>query len=337
MQFVTTIDIPKSKIRVSHSKGLVMMGSCFADNIGRFMQEAKFNVLVNPFGTLYNPLSIAWNINRAMNGAPFTDMAGEVFQDEEGTWHSWMHHSDFSAPSKNELIERMNRATDKTREALLKAGTLIITFGTAVIYSLKADGRLVANCHKQKDSLFCRRRLALEEITDTWIPILRKLHVQNPNLQVIFTVSPIRHQRDGFHVNQVSKATLLLATDQIIGRCRQDDTCPTTEYFPSYEIMMDELRDYRFYADDMIHPSPIAVSHIWERFTEVHFNKETESLINQCGKVSKALNHRPSQPDSPVYKTFIADTLRQIQMLINNHPYINMDKEIEKCNTLLEK
>ena len=337
MQFVTPVDIAKSPIQIDHTKEVVLLGSCFADNIGRRMQEAKFNVLVNPFGTLYNPMSIAWILERTLEGALFTPQSEELFKDGEGTWHSWMHHTDFSAQTAEELCRNMNKAGRQAAEALRHAGTLIVTLGTAIIYTLKADGRLVANCHKQKDSLFDRRRLGTEEITDRWTALLRQLRQANPGLRVILTVSPIRHMRDGFHVNQLSKSTLLLAADQILQKCKDDPSMPDTAYFPSYEIMMDELRDYRFYADDMVHPSPTAVSHIWERFTQTHFSRETLSLIDQCEKIAKALSHRPSHPESPVYKAFIENTLRQIQTTVNNHPYIRMDKEIEKCNTLLEK
>ena len=337
MQFFSPVDILKSDIAINHSKGVVLIGSCFADNIGSCMKEAKFNVLANPFGTLYNPLSIKWVIEQSLESRTFCPPDQELFQDGEGTWHSWMHHSDFSSQSAEELCLNINKAGDEMRRQLQTAGTLIVTFGTAIVYTLKENGHLVANCHKQKDNLFERKRLKTEEITEAWSDLLRQLHELNPALQVILTVSPIRHQRDGLHTNQLSKATLLLATDQLVSSSQGKDGYPHLEYFPSYEIMMDELRDYRFYADDMTHPSPIAVQYIWERFSRSHFSKVTEGIIDSCKRISKALNHRPSRPDSTVYKAFIADTLKQIQTLTNNHPYINMEKETEKCNTLLEK
>ena len=337
MQFITPVDIPKSSINIDHSKKVILLGSCFADNIGQCLAEAKFNVLMNPFGTLYNPLSIAWQIERSMNGKTFSHQDEMLFQDIDGIWHSWMHHSVFSSSSASELLKRMNEAARAMQEALQTAGTLIITFGTAIVYTLKENGRLVANCHKQKDILFHRRRLNTEEITKTWNELLRKLHELNPNLQVVFTVSPIRHQRDGFHTNQISKSVLLIAIDHLVDECRRNGGDFTAEYFPSYEIMMDELRDYRFYAEDMIHPSSAAIQYIWQRFSDSHFDNQTKDIICQCEKIRKAVTHRPNQPGSTTYMHFIENTLKQIYQLIKQHPYICMDKEINLCNTLLRK
>ena len=189
--------------------------------------------------------------------------------------------------------------------------------------------------------MFTRRRLSVDEITDRWSSVLTLLKDVNPDLQILFTVSPIRHKRDGFHVNQLSKATLLLAIDQIVRQRaeqqeKEDAPC-SVAYFPAYEIMMDELRDYRFYASDMIHPSETAVSHIWQRFTDTFMDEQTKDIISQCGKISRAVAHKPFNPEDQAYKTFLAQTLEQIKKLTQQHPYISMEKEIALCNTQLEK
>ena len=337
MQFTTPVDIPKSSIPISHSDRIALIGSCFADNIGQMLADCKFNTIQNPFGTLYNPSSIAWLIERSIDGIPFSSQSDEIFQDEGGRWHSWIHHSKYSCASAEELVIKMNLAGSAMAETLKTAGVLIVTFGTSIIYTLKNTKKLVANCHKQKDSLFERRMLTTEEITRQWTGLIRKLHEQNPGLRIILTVSPIRHQRDGMHVNQLSKGTLLLAVDDIISRANSLTAKPQVEYFPAYEIMMDELRDYRFYADDMTHPSPIAIQYIWERFADTYFNKDTKILCSQCQQIQKALNHKTDNPESPAYKSFIERTLQQIETIRKQHPQIRMDKEIEICNTRLRK
>ena len=337
MQFTTLVDIPKSNICISHSDRIVLIGSCFADNIGQMLQDCKFNTIQNPFGTLYNPLSIAWLVERSIDGIPFSSQSDEIFKDEDNRWHSWMHHSKFSCQSAEELAIKMNLASVVMGETLLTANLLIVTFGTSIIYTLKSTGKPVANCHKQKDSLFERRMLTVNEITEQWTALIRKLQTKNPDLRIILTVSPIRHQRDGMHVNQLSKSTLLLAVDQLIKKTNCQTSKPQLEYFPSYEIMMDELRDYRFYADDMIHPSPMAIQHIQERFADTYFDKDTKNICSQCMQIKKALNHRTDNPESAAYIKFIEHTLHQIETIQKQHPYIRMDKEIEICNTRLRK
>lgn len=333
MQFQTIINIPKSNIKLDHSKGVILLGSCFADNIGLKLSESKYNVLCNPFGTLYNPMSIAWQIERCISGERYTSESEEIFHD--GTlFHSWMHHTSFSTDSKSVIADKMNMALEQMHNALKTAGTLIITFGTAVIYQLKIDGRLVANCHKQNDSLFMRRMLPMDEIAERWTTLCSQLHDINPELQIIFTVSPIRHKRDGFHTNQLSKSTLLLATERITESLR--DTM-TADYFPSYEIMMDELRDYRFYADDMIHPSPVAVNHIWNRFADTHIGTTDKEIIKECREIRNTLNHRPNNPNSAAYLRLLEDTKNKILELNKKYPYLNMDEEIELCNIRLVK
>lgn len=337
MQFFTPVDIPKSNIQLRHDKGVVLLGSCFADNIGRKLEDAKFNTLQNPFGTLYNPASIAWLINSSITGKRFDEQSSELFSDSDGTWHSWMHHSVFSSPTAKTLADRMNHAGETLAAALQTAGTLIVTFGTAMAYTLRDSGTLVANCHKQDDKLFVRKRLTPDGIAETWKPLILRLREINPNIQIILTVSPIRHHRDGFHTNQISKSILLLAVEQIIETFRDRSEMPMVDYFPSYEIMMDELRDYRFYADDMTHPSPIAIQHIWQRFCDTHMSRETTDIIGQCEKIAKALAHRPSHPDSPAHRKFLANIHDQIETIKNKYPYINLSQETALCNIQLKK
>lgn len=286
MQLTTPIEISRKLISITHEDGMVLMGSCFADNIGGKLQEAHFHCCVNPFGTLYNPMSVGKALKDIIAGRNYSATDSEIFN-SESIWHSWMHHSRFSADNAESLVENINGSIRKAHEHLQNSRLLIITLGSSYVYRLKEDNRIVANCHKMNEKLFDRSRLNVDDIVDEWIPLLDELHNMNPQLKVMFTVSPIRHKRDGLHANQLSKATLLLAVDRL---CElRKDLCL---YFPAYEIMMDELRDYRFYADDMVHPSPLAVEYIWERFSTAFFDRKTMDKATEWRKFEAAQRHR---------------------------------------------
>ena len=288
MQFQTPVDIPKSDIKLCHSDRIIMLGSCFADHMAQKLEERKFDVLSNPFGTLYNPMSIEWLLNDCIYSVPFDTGSELIFKGSDGLYHSWMHHSSFSSATTEELLEKMNRAQLLTQNYLKEAKTLIVTFGSAVAYWHKKLDILVANCHKQKDRLFYRELMDVENTTLDWVDLLSDLHQMNPQLQVIFTVSPIRHQRDGFQMNQLSKSTLLLAIDEVIREFPE-----RADYFPAYEIFMDELRDYRFYAPDMTHPTDQAVSYIWSRFVDWAFPESDIPELEKRRKEFAAARHRP--------------------------------------------
>ena len=319
MELMTRIDIPASEWKMETGAKVLLVGSCFADEVGQRFVRGGFEAMVNPFGTLYNPASIAVNLLRALSakevelprssiipsvgasistwGTPvdrcgarrLTGVGHTVFEDAEGRWHSWLHHSSFSSTDVATVVERINSTTHRVADFLRGADVLIVTLGTAIIYRLKETGMLVANCHKQPDSLFVRERLNAYDIVDQWQMLLQLLESVNPNLKVIFTVSPIRHKRDGYHVNQISKGILLQAVDEIVNGQLPNSKCG---YFPSYEIMMDELRDYRFYADDMIHPSTQAVEYIWQRFQDTYFDNKTKDVVAKATKEWRQSQHR---------------------------------------------
>lgn len=281
MELMTHIDIPQSEWKIKPGAKVLLVGSCFADEIGEKMVRGGFDAMVNPFGTLYNPASIAVNLLRALSEKEVSMSGNVVFEDVEGVWHSWLHHSSFSSVNVATVVARMNETTHRVADFLRDADVLIVTLGTAIIYRLKETGMLVANCHKQPDSLFVRERLTAYDIVDQWQMLLQLLESVNPKLKVLFTVSPIRHKRDGYHVNQISKGILLQAVNEM-----------GVDYFPSYEIMMDELRDYRFYADDMIHPSAQAVEYIWQRFQDTYFDNKTKDAVAKATKEWVRRQHR---------------------------------------------
>ena len=330
MELMTRIDIPKPEWKIGAGSKVLLVGSCFASEVGEKMLRGGFEAMVNPFGTLYNPASIAASLLRSISEKECTTESVELVQGAtDGVWHSWMHHSSFSSADPAVLVERVNRTTHEVASFLREADVLIVTFGTAIIYRLKETGMLVANCHKQPDSLFVRERLSAYDIADQWQMLLQLLDSVNPHLKVIFTVSPIRHKRDGYHINQISKGILLQAVEEMVdGRCA---------YFPAYEIMLDELRDYRFYADDMVHPSTQAIDYIYERFADSYMTSDTQALAAQCRDIHRAVHHRPFHPESPQHQQFVETTLARIQQLQQLHPYLSFAEEIELCNTQFRK
>lgn len=325
MELYTQVRIPKANFRLTHTEEIILFGSCFVENIGKKLLDSKFKADINPFGTLYNPASIAEAIRILLREERFT--TNHLFRHED-VYHSFSHHSRFSSTSETKCLEQINNTLSRSANTIRKAKRMIVTFGTASVYKLKSTGQTVSNCHKLPEKLFERRMLTVEEIVTEWKTLLLSLWEQNPKLKVLFTVSPIRHWKDGAHGNQLSKATLLLAIEQL-QQAFAEQTC----YFPAYEIMMDELRDYRFYADDMLHPSAQAVEYIWQRFAESMLTPETKEILNKWSEIQKALNHKPFQPESEGYKQFISQTLLKMKRLNEKFPYFDITNEIEMTQT----
>lgn len=286
MKLQTTVDIKPSEWKIGYEDKILLLGSCFSDEIGAQMQQRNLQVTCNPFGTLYNPLSIA--------NAIHCQSSAVKYQFHEDLWHSMYHHGSFSCPTREETEQAVNMSIDALQTALRNATTIIVTFGTAWVYEMAdaqcGDGKfVVANCHKMPEQLFTRRRLSVEEIVDAWQPIIARY----PDKHWIFTVSPIRHIKDGLHENQLSKATLLMAVESLTGKA---GLTAKPVYFPSYEIVLDELRDYRFFADDLVHPSALAVQYIWERFAETFCTPQTRNQMQIELKHWKKTQHRPLHP-----------------------------------------
>ncbi|MCD7933040.1 MAG: GSCFA domain-containing protein [Tannerellaceae bacterium] len=328
MDFRTIISIPKVVYPVSHRDKTMLLGSCFVENIGKRLQENKFPVDLNPFGIIYNPASVATSLMRLLNPEPFTP---EDLFEWEGLYHSFMHHSRFSGTDGENVLTDINRRLYHSSSFLADASCLVITFGTAWVYHLKSTGQIVSNCHKLPDKFFHRTCLTKEEIVEQWQSLLQELWNRNSSLRILFTVSPVRHWKDGAHGNQLSKATLLLAIDEL---CRLFPD--RLFYFPSYEILLDELRDYRFYATDMLHPSEPAIEYIWQRFAEFCFTTETQYLLKEWEVIRKALSHKPVRPDSDAYHTFITQTLLKIEQLQEKFPYFYVAQEKEILLSKLE-
>ena len=321
MSFFTEIQIPEFPWKMDYSKSMMLMGSCFSENIGQKLIDLKFKLDMNPFGILYNPESIANSLKILLEKRIFTE--GDLFNDQ-GLWNSSYHHSRFSDTDRQIALEKINSRILSSHEFLKTTDFLIITFGTAWVYEFKETGRIVSNCHKVPASEFKRFRLGVSEITETYRELLEQIWKINPAMKVIFTVSPIRHWKDGAVENQVSKATLLLSVDRLITGFG-NRVCG---YFPSYEIMMDELRDYRFYAEDMLHLSPVATNYIFDRFGKAMLTKESDTVSKSVLKIRKAFEHRPVNPKTAVFKKFIQQNLLQINQLIKQYPYLDFSAEV---------
>ena len=327
MNLNTPVEIPSGFIPIHHAQRLLIMGSCFTENIGTLLAENKFQVDINPFGILYNPLSISMALREIIRKRLYEE--SDLFSYRE-YWHSPMHHGSFSAATPEEVVRNIRVRLEQAHKELKQLDWLMLTFGTAYVYEQKKTGKVVANCHKLPEKDFVRRRLETDEITEDYIQLLDELISLNPKIKILFTVSPIRHVRDGMHANQLSKSVLLLAIDRLMQRYPQ-----ATFYFPSYEIILDELRDYRFYADDMVHPSSLAVNYLWERFSETFFHPETQALIKECATIRKAIAHKPFHPESEEYKRFLGQIVLKIERLNGKYPYLDFEKETNMCRLAL--
>lgn len=314
-QFFTKINIPESSIKIDYHDRLMTLGSCFAENIGKKLNNAFFQIKINPFGVLYNPFSIIDSIEKMLSESFYT--YDEIFENQS-LWSSFSHSSFFSGVTKEECFQKINQSLDNARLQLQQTTVLLITFGTAQIYEDIRSGRVVANCHKFPSRCFTHRRLSVDEIVKAYNDVLPALKQRFPQLKIIFTVSPIRHWKDGAFENNLSKSTLLLSINRLV------EGCPFAHYFPAYEIQMDELRDYRFYNRDMLHPNEIAIDYIWQRFSETYFEEETVRIKKMAEQLYADLNHRPLHPTSKEYQLFLQSIEKRKMDITSKYPFLKI-------------
>jgi len=319
-QFYTEIEIPKYKWSVGYENKLIFMGSCFSENIGEQLNRLKFNTDINPFGTLYNPSSVLNSIKTLLSQKQYTK--DDLFE-KDGIWGSFDHHGKFSCETASKALTKINDRLNFSRSFLKQSDYLFLTFGTSWVYYLKSTGKIVSNCHKFAENNFERKLLSPEEIIKEYKKYLPELWKANPDLKIIFTVSPIRHKRDGFIDNQISKSVLIYAIHQIIETFGKEKC----NYFPSYEIMMDELRDYRFYATDMIHPGQVAMDYILEKLKASLISKDSLLLMEKISKIIKAREHRVLHRQSESYVRFLTQNITKINDLTAKYPCLNLSEE----------
>ncbi|MDZ7606223.1 MAG: GSCFA domain-containing protein [Cyclobacteriaceae bacterium] len=316
--------IPKpSPEKISLADDLMSIGSCFAVNIGQKLRENKFRIDVNPFGTLFNPHSIFKLLKLSMDSGSISD---EWIVNHQGVYHHYDFHGDFSALSQAELLERAERLIHETHAKVQSLSFLIVTFGTAIVYEWKENGQIVANCHKIPAFKFNRRQMDVVEIYREFHGFYEQLKRLNPKVRIILTVSPVRHMKESFEQNNLSKSILRVACDQI------SRSFPGISYFPAFEIMMDDLRDYRFYAEDMLHPNAVATDYIWQKFAETYFDAETALFIRAWGEVQKALQHRPFHPSSMEHQQFILKTIERVKEF---SIVVNVENELRQLTAQL--
>lgn len=311
--FQTKVEITPSEIKITYEDKILALGSCFAENMGKKMQDLYFDSEINPFGVLYNPVSIKNSLELMLEDKLFDER--DLFENN-GLWQSFSHSSMFSDTSVEKCLDKINSRLQTSTKFLKESNFLIITFGTAWIFEERKSGRVVSNCHKLPASAFNRRRLTTDEIVTSYSNLIDKLTNKLPNLKLIFSVSPVRHWKDGAHDNNLSKSTLLLAIEELTKRF------PSVLYFPAYEIQMDELRDYRFYASDMLHPSDVAIDYIWSHFSDTYFDENTLKIKNDVERLISDLSHRPLFPDSEEFKKFKLSLDKKRSDLLKKYPIL---------------
>ncbi|MDR3119217.1 MAG: GSCFA domain-containing protein [Mediterranea sp.] len=327
MEFRTRVDTPKNVPGIAHGDELLLMGSCFSEHIGNMLIDAKFRCDVNPLGIVYNPRSMRIALEHIREKKLYTE--ADLFF-HNGCHRSYMHHGSFAGNSAEKTLDTINTRIDRAHRSLPRISHMLLTFGTAWVFRLKESGQVVSNCHKMPANLFEHTRLTVEEIIEDYAGLIREMQKINPTCRFLFTVSPVRHTKDGAHGNQLSKAVLLLAIEGLQKMFPQQAL-----YFPAYEIVQDELRDYRFYDQDMNHPSPVAVNYVWERFAECFFPPGTQTIVDQCLKIKKDLLHRPFGNNTEAGKDFLKQIILRINAVEKNHPNLDFKKEKEQCHTQL--
>lgn len=330
IRFRTEVDVTKSPWEISYEKRTVFLGSCFSDNIGNRLLQHKFNVLANPFGVVFNPQSIGQLLQRMIRQELFVE---EELVFHDGTWHLMDLHGSFSRGRPIETLQLANQSLTEANEYLKKADFLFVTFGTAWVYQYVPSGKIIGNCHKLPANQFKRYRLTLDQMTRDWEKVLEKVFCLNPSIKVIFTLSPVRHLKDGAHENQLSKSSLLMLIDHLAN----GNYSASTGYFPAYELVMDELRDYRFYNEDLVHLNEFAIRFIFEKLATCFFSPETMALLDEIEAIVLAKQHQLNGRNRQEEMKFAQRIINRINTICKMHPEINMNEEKDYFLDVLDK
>ena len=318
--FRTEVQVEKHKKNIGYDMDVMFLGSCFATNVGDRFLQSRLSAMVNPYGVIYNPMSVANTISSIISNRSFEEEDLNFYGEH---WHSFFHHSSFSDRDKDACLLKINKVNAKAYNFLKSSKFIFITFGTAWVYQWMQNEAIVSNCHKYPAKEFNRFLLNVDEIVGKYKKLLTELLVFNPDIQIVFTVSPVRHWKDGAQGNQISKSTLLLAVNSLV---EQFESC---SYFPAYELVMDDLRDYRFYAEDMIHPNTVAIDYIWEKFKYCFFSHETLEYIKEMHKLVKAIGHIPYDSASVSHQNFLTKQVEKIHQLINKYPKADFSSDLD--------
>lgn len=324
MKFRFEFEVKKLPEPISHKDKLLLVGSCFTENIGEKLDKYKFTTLQNPNGILFNPVSVAEALTDYIECKQIT--ASELFQYNDG-WHSWHHHSRFSGITAEDAIQKINSSYSAANDFLRKADFLFVTLGSAWTYTLteKATnariGSVAANNHKAPADWFQRRLMTTEDVLRVLDNVIHRLFHFNRKLKIIFTISPVRHLREGVIENNRSKAVLIQAVHHLV------DKFDGLYYFPAYELVIDDLRDYRFYAEDLVHPNYFATQYVWEKMVDAYMSERTRGLMEQIHSINLAYQHKPFNVDSSQHQKFLQSTMEKVAQLQREHPYLDFKKE----------
>lgn len=320
MQLLTAITIKNLEPAINYNDQILLTGSCFTEHIGNYLADVKFNTLQNPNGILFDPMSVCNSLVSYIQEKQYT--SDDLFYLNE-CWHSWQHHSRFSNPDKELCLQNINQSQQTAHAFLRNADWLIITLGSSFSYRLVENNMPVANCHKTPAQNFNKHLCSIEETVTAFDSTIHQLFHFNKKIKIIFTISPVRHLRDGVVENNRSKARLIEAVHHLVNKFSR------LYYFPAYELVIDVLRDYRFYDIDLVHPNYAATQFVLEKFSESCFNENTRQLMNEIKKIVIAKNHKPFNPQSQLHKKFLKDHFQKTQALQKQYPFLNFEKELE--------
>ena len=314
MKLQTQIPLQQAAGQIDYQSQLLLLGSCFVENMGQKLGDHKFRSTVNPIGILFHPKAIETFVSRSIRGSYFT--TEDVFL-KDGFWYCFDAHSNMVGASSEALLDNLNRAVELTASRIKECSHIVITLGTAWVYRHKKSKSIVANCHKVPQKEFDKELLSVDVIASSLQNIARSVHTLSPDTRIIFTISPVRHLKDGFVENQRSKAHLIAAVHQMV-----EENASLNGYFPSYELLMDELRDYRFYNTDMLHPNQLAIDYIWEKFKNVWISQDAYPTMEKVESIQKGLRHKPFHPESEQHRKFTRNLDEQIKKLQAQYPFM---------------
>ena len=324
MKFKLTLEAKPSKYPIEYGDKLMLIGSCFTENIGAKFKSHLFEISENPYGILFNPVSVTNTLTEIMDLRKYK--SDDLFQHNE-LWHSWSHHSRFSAIEKEVAVENINRTILDAHHFLKSANRLVITLGSAWLYHLTNEaplgkGQVVANNHKGPINWFFKSLMQPNELLESLHALVARLQIFNPNLQIVFTISPVRHLREGLIENNRSKAVLIHAVHELVSQSNQVD------YFPAYEYVMDDLRDYRFYAEDLVHPNFAASGYVWDKLVETYMDHKTQAIMKQIAELQLAMNHKPFFTGSVEHQKFLQSCILKTETLMAAYPTLSLQDHL---------
>jgi len=325
LKFKLTLPAKRAENSISYRDGLFLIGSCFSENMGAKLNTHLFKVFENPHGILFNPISVSKSLSDCIENKEYTK--SDLFLLNE-VWNSWQHHSRFSGITANEALAKINESIKKGHNFLKIADHIIITLGSAWLYKLNSQsshiaGQVVANNHKAPANWFDKQLMKPDELVLLLKNMVEELLAFNPHLQIIFTISPVRHLREGLVENNRSKAVLIQAVHEVV------ETAENIAYFPSYEYVIDDLRDYRFYAEDLVHPNYAASNYVWEKWVETYMNEETQNIMKQVAELQLAMQHKPFFAGSQQHQAFLENCISKSERLLSLYPYLPLNDQVQ--------